>query len=151
MTAALHTTAVALVLTAVSPARFGGARPRLTARGGRPRADKHADVHRAPSATAVRSPIPDATHDGQHSERAGAASARGLAERRRPQPATHSARRSRASEVGSSSAPSTLEDAVVGLWEDLRSADPAECLVCGGSLRSTPAGGECGSCGSSLT
>jgi hypothetical protein len=83
-------------------------------------------------------------------ERAGAAPARGLAERRRPQPATHSARRSRASEVGSSSAPSTLEDVVVGLWEDLRSSDPAECLVCGGSMAPVSPGGACGSCGASL-
>ena len=84
-------------------------------------------------------------------ERAGAAPTRGLAERRRGSTAMHSARRPVAGQVAPGSEPSTLEDALLGTWEDLASHGRAECLVCGGSLDESPAGGECGACGSSLS
>jgi hypothetical protein len=42
---------------------------------------------------------------------------------------------------------STLEDLILGAWEDLAAGGPAECPVCHGRLR--PAGG-CESCGSRL-
>ena len=42
----------------------------------------------------------------------------------------------------------TLEDIVLGAWEDLVAGGPAECPVCGGSMR-TAAG--CRSCGSDLS
>jgi hypothetical protein len=83
-------------------------------------------------------------------ERAGAAPARGLAERRRPR-MTHSARRPVAGEVAPEPEPSTLEDALLGAWEDLASHGRAECLVCGGPVRTSPAGGECDACGSALS
>ena len=41
----------------------------------------------------------------------------------------------------------TLEDVVLGAWEDLVAGGPAECPVCGGSMRTA---GGCGSCGSDL-
>jgi hypothetical protein len=92
-------------------------------------------------------------------ERAGAAPKRGLAERRHPPAATHSATRPVASEVAPGSEPSTLEDALLGAWEDLDSRGRAECLVCGGSLEVPEAGsptaagvvgGECSACGATL-
>ena len=43
---------------------------------------------------------------------------------------------------------STLEDVVLGAWEDLVAGGPAECPVCGGSLR---AASGCESCGSDLS
>ena len=82
-------------------------------------------------------------------ERAGAAPRRGLAGRR-PLRTTHSAARPVASEVAPGSEPSTLEDFLLGVWEDLASRGRAECLVCGGELRALDAGSECESCGSSL-
>jgi hypothetical protein len=42
----------------------------------------------------------------------------------------------------------TLEDVVLGAWEDLAAGGPAECPVCGGEMR--PVGG-CRSCGSDLS
>ncbi len=42
----------------------------------------------------------------------------------------------------------TLEDVVLGAWEDLVAGDPAECPVCGGSMRIA---GGCRSCGSDLS
>ena len=42
----------------------------------------------------------------------------------------------------------TLEDIVLGAWEDLLAGGPAECPVCGGKMRS-PA--PCGDCGSDLS
>ncbi len=84
-------------------------------------------------------------------ERAGEAPARGLAERRRRRATTHSARRPVAGEVAPGSEPSTLEDALLGAWEDLASRGRAECLVCGGSLEADQAGGECEACGSGLS
>jgi hypothetical protein len=42
----------------------------------------------------------------------------------------------------------TLEDSVLGAWEDLVAGDPAECPVCGGSMRVV---GGCESCGSDLS
>ena len=42
----------------------------------------------------------------------------------------------------------TLEDIVLGAWEDLVVGGPAECPVCGGSMRSV---GGCDSCGSDLS
>ena len=41
----------------------------------------------------------------------------------------------------------TLEDAVLGVWEDLVEHGCAECPVCGGSMS---AAGGCESCGSEL-
>jgi hypothetical protein len=83
-------------------------------------------------------------------KRAGAAPRRGLAERRRPPAATHSASRSVAGEVAPGSEPSTLEDILLGAWEDLGSRGRAGCLVCGGQLEAGAGGGECKTCGSSL-
>jgi len=47
----------------------------------------------------------------------------------------------------------TLEDVVCRAWEVLGAELPAGCPVCGGELlpRESGAGGDCGSCGSSLT
>jgi hypothetical protein len=42
----------------------------------------------------------------------------------------------------------TLEDRVLGAWEDLVAGGPAECPVCGGSMR---AASGCQSCGSDLS
>jgi len=42
----------------------------------------------------------------------------------------------------------TLEDVVLGAWEDLVSGGPAECPVCGGSMRTA---GGCTSCGADLS
>jgi tRNA(Ile2) C34 agmatinyltransferase TiaS len=42
----------------------------------------------------------------------------------------------------------TLEDRVLGAWEDLVAGGPAECPVCGGSMR---AAGGCSDCGSDLS
>ena len=42
----------------------------------------------------------------------------------------------------------TLEDVVLGAWEDLVAGSPAECPVCGGQMR---AAGGCTSCGSDLS
>jgi hypothetical protein len=42
----------------------------------------------------------------------------------------------------------TLEDLVLGAWEDLVAGGPAECPVCGGSMRTA---GGCGSCGADLS
>ena len=43
---------------------------------------------------------------------------------------------------------STLEDVVLGAWEDLVAGGPAECPVCGGSMR---VAGGCSGCGSDLS
>jgi tRNA(Ile2) C34 agmatinyltransferase TiaS len=43
---------------------------------------------------------------------------------------------------------STLEDMVLGAWEDLVAGNPAECPVCGGHMR---AAGGCEDCGSDLS
>jgi len=43
---------------------------------------------------------------------------------------------------------STLEDVVLGAWEDLAAGGPAECPVCGGTMH---AAGGCNSCGSDLS
>jgi tRNA(Ile2) C34 agmatinyltransferase TiaS len=43
---------------------------------------------------------------------------------------------------------STLEDVVLGAWEDLVAGGPAECPVCGGSMRSA---GGCEDCGTDLS
>jgi hypothetical protein len=42
----------------------------------------------------------------------------------------------------------TLEDVVLGAWEDLAAGGPAECPVCHGRLH---AAGGCESCGSDLS
>ena len=42
----------------------------------------------------------------------------------------------------------TLEDLILGAWEDLLAGGPAECPVCGGQMRSA---GGCGDCGSDLS
>ena len=42
----------------------------------------------------------------------------------------------------------TLEDIVLGAWEDLVAGGPAECPVCGGSMRTA---GGCQSCGADLS
>jgi hypothetical protein len=41
----------------------------------------------------------------------------------------------------------TLEDAILGLWEDLVAGRDAECPVCGGSISMI----ECADCGSELS
>jgi len=41
----------------------------------------------------------------------------------------------------------TLEDRILGVWEDLAASGRAECPVCGGRLR---AGAGCEGCGSEL-
>lgn len=84
-------------------------------------------------------------------ERAGAAPRRGLAERRRQGATTHSARRPVAAQVAPGSEPSTLEDALLGAWEDLASRGRAECLVCGAGMKHGPTGGDCAGCGSALS
>jgi hypothetical protein len=42
----------------------------------------------------------------------------------------------------------TLEDLILGAWEDLLAGGPAECPVCGGHMRTV---GGCGACGSDLS
>ena len=42
----------------------------------------------------------------------------------------------------------TLEDLILGAWEDLRAGSSAECPVCGGTMR---AASGCGGCGSDLS
>ena len=42
----------------------------------------------------------------------------------------------------------TLEDAILGVWEDLTAGNPAECPVCHGSMRVSSG---CESCGSELS
>jgi hypothetical protein len=42
----------------------------------------------------------------------------------------------------------TLEDVVLGAWEDLAAGGPAECPVCHGRMRMS---GGCQSCGSELS
>jgi hypothetical protein len=42
----------------------------------------------------------------------------------------------------------TLEDMILGAWEDLTAGSPAECPVCGGKMRIV---GGCGDCGSDLS
>ena len=42
----------------------------------------------------------------------------------------------------------TLEDVVLDAWEDLVAGGPAECPVCGGTMR---AAGGCRDCGSDLS
>jgi hypothetical protein len=41
----------------------------------------------------------------------------------------------------------TLEDTILGAWEDLLAGGPAECPVCGGYMRTA---GGCDSCGADL-
>jgi hypothetical protein len=43
---------------------------------------------------------------------------------------------------------STLEDVILGAWEDLAAGGPAECPVCRGRMRTA---GGCESCGSDLS
>jgi hypothetical protein len=43
---------------------------------------------------------------------------------------------------------STLEDVILGAWEDLAAGGPAECPVCGGRMR---VAGGCEGCGSDLS
>ena len=42
----------------------------------------------------------------------------------------------------------TLEDMILGAWEDLRAGSSAECPVCGGKMR---AASGCGNCGADLS
>lgn len=42
----------------------------------------------------------------------------------------------------------TLEDVILGAWEDLVAGGPAECPVCGGRMRAV---GGCDGCGSDLS
>ncbi len=42
----------------------------------------------------------------------------------------------------------TLEDKILGVWEDLAAGNPAECPVCHGRMRR---GSGCESCGSDLS
>ena len=42
----------------------------------------------------------------------------------------------------------TLEDVILGAWEDLLAGGPAECPVCGGRMRVV---GGCDGCGSDLS
>ncbi|MGZ8563907.1 MAG: hypothetical protein ACXWWU_09850 [Candidatus Limnocylindria bacterium] len=42
----------------------------------------------------------------------------------------------------------TLEDVILGVWEDLTAGNPAECPVCHGTMRITSG---CQDCGSELT
>ena len=42
----------------------------------------------------------------------------------------------------------TLEDLILGAWEDLRAGSSAECPVCGGKMR---AASGCGNCGADLS
>jgi hypothetical protein len=42
----------------------------------------------------------------------------------------------------------TLEDVILGVWEDLTAGNPAECPVCHGQLRVSSG---CESCGSELS
>jgi hypothetical protein len=42
----------------------------------------------------------------------------------------------------------TLEDLILGAWEDLLAGGPAECPVCGGKMRGAA---PCGDCGSDLS
>ena len=50
----------------------------------------------------------------------------------------------------------TLDDLIVGVWEDLTAHHAAACPVCGGSMRpryssgAAPVGGRCTCCGSTL-
>ena len=50
----------------------------------------------------------------------------------------------------------TLDDLVVGVWEDLAAHHAVACLVCGGEMRprygsgAEPVGGRCGGCGTTL-
>ncbi len=39
----------------------------------------------------------------------------------------------------------TLEDAVLGVWEDLTAGNPAECPVCQGAMRISSGCQDCGS------
>ena len=43
---------------------------------------------------------------------------------------------------------STLEDVILGAWEDLAAGGPAECPVCGGRMRVASG---CEGCGSDLS
>jgi hypothetical protein len=50
----------------------------------------------------------------------------------------------------------TLDELIVGVWEDLTARHAAACPMCGGSMAprygsgAAPVGGRCGSCGSTL-
>jgi hypothetical protein len=50
----------------------------------------------------------------------------------------------------------TLDELIVGVWEDLTAHHAAACPVCGGPMRprygsaATPVGGRCSGCGSTL-
>jgi hypothetical protein len=50
----------------------------------------------------------------------------------------------------------TLDDLIVGVWEDLTAHHAVDCLVCGGPMRprygsgAAPVGGRCAQCGSTL-
>jgi ribosomal protein S27AE len=46
----------------------------------------------------------------------------------------------------------TLDDLIVGVWEDLLSRRPAACPMCGGTMTALDErGGACGGCGATLT
>ena len=45
----------------------------------------------------------------------------------------------------------TLEDRVLGTWEDLVAEGRAACPVCGGSMAATAGHAACGGCGSELS
>jgi hypothetical protein len=51
----------------------------------------------------------------------------------------------------------TLDDVIVGVWEDLSAHHAAACPVCGASMTprygsgAAPVGGRCGGCGSTLS
>lgn len=46
----------------------------------------------------------------------------------------------------------SLDTALVGVWEDLRTRNAAPCLVCGGTMVGTQAdGGACADCGATLS
>jgi hypothetical protein len=50
----------------------------------------------------------------------------------------------------------TLDELIVGVWEDLAAHRPVACPVCGGAMTprygsgAAPVGGRCGDCGSAL-
>jgi hypothetical protein len=46
----------------------------------------------------------------------------------------------------------SLDTALVGVWEDLRTRNAAPCLVCGGTMAGNQAeGGACADCGATLS
>jgi hypothetical protein len=47
--------------------------------------------------------------------------------------------------------PRSLDAAIVGVWEDLRTRNAAPCLVCGGTMIGQAEGGACADCGATLS